>query len=202
MRLPISDPVIRGIARQWDLPPIVPSDNTYLDLLENIISQQLSGKVARTIFTRFCGLFPDSNPEPALVLNAPLASLREVGLSGAKCQYIKDAAIFAAENMDFFRCMSRYSDDEITEHLIQIKGVGEWTVQMLLIFSLNRPDVFPLNDLAIRNGMKELYKLNMGGKALNRELQIISDQWCPYRTLGTRYIWLFANNTKTKAERY
>lgn len=194
--LPFHDPVIESIAKQYTLPNLSESKDLYLDFVENIISQQLSGRVATAIFNRFLKLFPKGYPSAEILKETPIESLREAGLSNAKANYVKNVAEFAIANDLSVERIQSIDDEGIISLLTQIKGVGIWTAQMLLIFSLNRPDVFPIDDLAIRQGMKELYGVDKEGKDLKKELIGISEDWKPHRTLGTRYVWLYVNKKK------
>lgn len=201
VHLLFSDPIIEGIAKKYSLPQLNLSTDLYLDLIENIISQQLSGKVAKAIFTRFCSIFPNNYPAAKSVLLLPDEKLREVGLSGAKTQYVKAIAEFSLSNDLTVGKFSQLSDEEIIAQLVKVKGIGIWTAQMLLIFSLGRQNVFPVDDLAIRIGMQNLYGIKSQGVQLKKDMIAIAENWQPNRTLGTRYIWLHINNTKVKAER-
>ncbi len=196
MEIPFNDPIIRNLGNQYDLPQLVVSEDLYYNLLENIISQQLSGKVAKTIFNRFCDLYPNKYPTPKLVVQIPIDSLRAAGLSQAKSDYVKALAHFAINNKYIFADLYQMDDNEIIRLLVQIRGIGIWTVQMLLIFSMNRPDVFPIEDLAIRNGMQKLYGLNATGKELRKDMLRIASIWKPNSTLATRYIWAYMNDLK------
>jgi len=201
MKTPFNDPKIKNLGKQYDLPQLSVSADLYYDMIENIISQQLSGKVAKVIFNRFCHLYPNRYPDPILVVQTPICSLRDAGLSQAKSDYVKALAHFAINNKNIFVDLYQMEDNEIVRLLVQIRGIGVWTVQMLLIFSLNRPDVFPVDDLAIRNGMQKLYGLKTDGKELRNEMLSIARLWKPNSTLATRYIWAYVNDTKTKAQR-
>jgi len=161
----------------------------YRDLLESIMSQQLSVKAASTIFERFLALFPDRNPSPRRVLAATEEELRAAGVSRQKTGYLKNVAAFAQEN-DISRDALRRLDDEVIIALLtQIKGVGRWTVEMLLMFPLNRPDVFPADDLGIQIAMKRLYGLRTTGPRLRRRMTEIAEAWRPHRTLACKYLW-------------
>jgi DNA-3-methyladenine glycosylase II len=201
VKLPFADPIIDSISSKYELPKLKLSTDLYLDLIENIISQQLSGKVAKAIFTRFCSIFPNNYPAANLVLKLPDEKLREAGLSGAKTQYVKAIAEFSLSNDLTVIKFSQLSDEEIISQLVKVKGIGVWTAQMLLIFSLNRQNVFPVDDLAIRIGMQNLYGIASQGVQLKKDMIAIAENWQPNRTIGTRYIWLHINNTKVKAER-
>ncbi len=167
-------------------------DNVYLALLESIVSQQISVKAANAIFTRLCGLFPHNYPAADALLALPFDDLRGAGLSGQKVKYVQSVADFSLTNRldrPFFEPMT---DEEVVQYLIPIKGVGRWTVEMLLMFVLDRPDVFPIDDLVIRQRMILAYpELTKGltGKALYHKLQEIARSWRPYRTTASRYLW-------------
>ncbi len=196
-----TDGIIRKLAGQFEVNPLPVTNDIYLDMLENIVSQQLSGKVAAIIFNRFITLFPNRYPEPELLVRIDDAALREVGLSSAKTSYVKALAKFKLHHNPEVAQIQRLSDQEVIKLLTQVKGVGVWTVQMLLIFSLGRNDVFPVDDLAIRQGMAELYNLQTKGKELRLDLVQIAEKWAPYRTWGTRLIWAYVNSKKKNAAR-
>jgi DNA-3-methyladenine glycosylase II len=159
------------------------------DLLQSIVSQQLSVKAAATIFGRFCALFPEGRPEKEALAAMPEEILCSVGLSRQKAAYVRNVAAFFAEQPEWEQAIPVLSDADILQRLTRIKGVGTWTVEMLLMFSLNRPDVFPLGDLGIQQGMKRLYGLEESGKALLREMERIAEPWRPYRSYACYYLW-------------
>jgi len=170
-------------------------EDIYLSLLGSIISQQLSTKVARVIRNRFLDLFPAGYPQPKVVLAQPDETLRSVGLSYQKLGYIRNVASFAlAGNLDY-NVISQMEDEALIKHLMQIKGVGRWTAEMILMFTLTRPDAFPIDDLGIQNAMKKLYNLNQTGKILQTEMIRIAENWRPYRTLASRYLWQALDNS-------
>jgi DNA-3-methyladenine glycosylase II len=165
----------------------------YRSLVGSIVSQQLSTKVVRVIWNRFLDLFPDRYPEAKLLLATEHQSLRKVGLSNSKANYVKNVAEFGLNNDMSFDYLDRLTDDEIIDYLSQIKGVGKWTVQMILMFPMDRPDVFPSDDLGIQNIMKKLYQLDFEKKELKIRMNSIADQWRPYRTLASKYLWEIAD---------
>lgn len=167
-------------------------DRVYVALLESIVSQQISVKAADAIFARLCGLFPNNSPNPDALLALPFNDLRGAGLSGQKVKYIQSVADFSLTNRLDRAFLDPLTDEEIVQYLTPIKGVGRWTVEMLLMFVLDRPDVFPIDDLVIRQKMILAYpdRTNgLTGKALYKTLQEIADAWRPYRTLASRYLW-------------
>lgn len=170
------------------------SEDLYFRLLSAIVSQQLSTKVAATIFRRFTELFPGNYPLPQLVLEAPDETLRSAGLSFQKIGYIRNVAAFAAEGNMAHGTIDAMEDEALIQHLTQLKGVGRWTVEMLLMFALERPDVMPLDDLGIQNAMKRHYGLEEKGKALRLRMLEIAEAWKPHRTLACKYLWRSLDN--------
>ena len=163
--------------------------DVYFALLQSIVSQQLSTKVARIIFNRLTDLFVDGYPKAEQLLITEHKVLRSIGLSNNKVNYVKNVAEFSLQNNITFDYLLLKTDDEIIEYLTQIKGVGKWTVQMILMFPMDRPNVFPVDDLGIQNGMKDLYQVNLEKKELKLKLIEIAKKWHPYKTLASKYIW-------------
>lgn len=167
------------------------SSDLYLSLLKAIVSQQLSVKAADTIWNRFLKLFKDNYPDAAKLLKMKDEKLRTAGLSFQKAGYLKNIARFSIEQTLDYKKLKSKSDEELINYLVGIKGVGQWTVEMLLMFSLERPDVFPKDDLGIQNGMKILYGISTDKKQMLLEMESIAENWRPYRTLACRYIWRY-----------
>ncbi len=161
----------------------------YFSLLNSIVSQQLSTKVARIIFNRFTDLFIDGYPKVEQLLITEHEVLRSVGLSNNKANYVKNVAEFSLQNNITFDFLQLKTDDEIINYLTQIKGVGKWTVQMILMFPMDRPNVFPVDDLGIQNGMKKIYGIDLEKKELKLKLHEIAKKWHPYKTLASKYVW-------------
>lgn len=183
------DALLQSITEKIDLPALQAHQDVYLALLESIVSQQLSVKAADTIFKRFLGLFKDGYPNPQILMEMDLPALREVGLSRQKATYLQAVATFHLTYSLDYQTFAGKTDTEIIEYLTQIKGVGKWTVEMLLIFVLQRPDVFAVDDLGIQNAIKKLYRLDLVGKELKAEMQALSTKWQPHRSLACRYLW-------------
>lgn len=172
-------PIEHPLYNDWDL---------FRSLTNAIIYQQLSGKAASTILNRFIALFDvDEFPEPQDVLGASVERLREGGVSRQKAGYLKDLAQKYSDGTLQPDALSDMSDEEVIEHLTQVKGVGLWTAQMYLIFTMLRPNVFPLGDLGFRNGLSRNYGIEdfKDEDALNR----IRELWQPFSTVGTLYMW-------------
>jgi len=162
--------------------------NYFKSLLRSIIHQQLSSKAAGTIENRFLELYNASRyPSPEEVLKTPAEVIQNVGISRMKTEYIRGLAKVIVDRDIRLEKLKELSNDEVGTVLKQVRGIGQWTVDMFLIFSLNRPDVFPLNDLGIQKGLM----LFLGrAKYLNRESMLsYSEKWKPYRTLVSLYLW-------------
>jgi DNA-3-methyladenine glycosylase II len=183
------DPLMAPILPLITLPEIEVHNDIYTDLLGSIVSQQLSVKAAATIQSRFLDLFPERKPLPELVVAMSPDTMRAVGLSGQKASYIRNVAAYWIEKQRDTEDWMGMSDDDIIAELTQIKGVGKWTVQMILMFRLNRLDVFPIDDLGIRQGMIKIYGVEETGKALVKRLHEIAEPWRPYRSIACRYVW-------------
>jgi len=166
-------------------------------LCASIMSQQLSTKVAAVIHKRFLDLFGGKTPLPEDILEVPEEQLRGIGLSNAKTAYIRNVAKFAMERGISYKVLQKMSDEEVISYLTEIKGVGKWTVEMMLMFALGREDVFPADDLGIQQGMIGLYKLNPENKKQFREdMQLIAQKWSPYRTYASIYLWRWKDEEK------
>ena len=162
--------------------------NYFKSLLRSIIHQQLSGKAARTIENRFLELYNGNRyPTPEEVLKTPEEAIQNVGISRMKTEYIRGLAKIIDDGDIRLEKLTELSNDEVGNVLKEVKGIGQWTVDMFLIFSLNRPDVFPLNDLGIQKGLMLFLDR---AKYLNRESMLsYSEKWKPYRTLVSLYLW-------------
>jgi DNA-3-methyladenine glycosylase II len=161
----------------------------YLHLCGSIMSQQLSTKVADVIWKRFLALY-DKHPTPEQIIDTPFATLRGIGLSNAKVSYVQNVARFALEKGMEWKQLQKMSNDEIIAYLTQIKGVGRWTTEMLLMFSLGREDVFAVDDLGIQNAMIKIYRLdNTDKKKLREDMLRISKRWSPFRTYACLHLW-------------
>lgn len=176
------------------LPQRHPARDLYSGLISSIVSQQLSVKAAAIIHGRFIELFEKKYPQAEELLAFTDSELRAVGLSGQKTKYVRNVATFFQEKALFDKDWSEESDEAVIELLTEIKGVGTWTVQMILIFVLNRTDVMPVLDLGIQNGMIKIYKLKQQKKELHAKMEKISQKWKPFRSVACLYLWEIANN--------
>lgn len=183
-----ADPILGKVIDRVTLEPLHLHNNYFRSLIEGVISQQLSVKAADTIFARFTGLFPATTfPDPHDIIEIPLHHMRSIGLSGQKAHYIKHIAQARIAGTIDFANLHTLPDQEIIIQLTRIKGIGQWTAEMFLLFSLGRPDVFSYGDLGLRNAIKNLY--NLRKEPSPARAATISRPWRPYRSLASRYLW-------------
>jgi len=182
------DPEIVTLLNHFKIDDLKLEKNYFKSLTRSILYQQLSGKAAKTISNRFISLYPNkSYPLPQDVLNTKHEILRSVGISNAKAYYIKNIAEAFTNDTINHKNFHVLSDTEIMDQLISIKGVGPWTIQMFLMFTLNRLDVFPTGDLGVQKGFKIYFKLKELPSA--KEMLLRSELWRPYRTVMSIYFW-------------
>ena len=185
-----ADPVLRPIITKVGPCTLHPRSDLFIVLCQSIFSQQISTAVATTLFGRFRKLFPKCRPTPRRVKQLLLGDeslFAGCGLSRQKRTYLIDLAHHFENGLVPWRRFGAMSDEEIIESLTQIKGIGRWTVEMLLIFTLNRPDVLPVDDLGLRKGIQQAYGLTeMPKKA---EMEKIAEPWRPWRSIATWYMW-------------
>lgn len=183
------DRTLRPLISQIAFPVARRNRDIYAILLHSIIAQQLSVKAADTIHARVLALFPENYPTPALLRKMPAARLRAAGLSRQKTAYLKAIARFSLDQGMHYPTLAKLTDQQIIAHLTQIHGVGRWTVEMLLIFSFNRKDVFSVDDVGIQNAMARLYGIEQEGRLLKQSMLNIAERWRPYRAIVCRYLW-------------
>jgi DNA-3-methyladenine glycosylase II len=169
---------------------LAPRRDYYVVLCKAIFSQQLSTSVAAVLFGRFRDQFPARRPTPPRTLeliNGDLESIRRCGLSRQKASYIKDLAAHFATNEIPTRRLAGMSDQEVIDSLVRVKGIGRWTAEMFLIFTLNRPDVLPIDDLGLRKGMQRFFRR----RAIPSPATLVklAEPWKPYRSIATWYLW-------------
>lgn len=162
--------------------------NPFESLLQSIISQQLSGKAAKAIHTRFQNYYKNILPTPQQIISTPNEILRvQIGLSYKKIEYIKELSSRILNGKLDFVSLINNSDEEVIAELIKVKGIGRWTAEMFLIFCLEREDVIPLGDLGVRKAIKRLY--NLPQLPDESSILAISLPWRPYRSIATWYLW-------------
>ena len=190
------DPVLKKIISTLDSPKPIVSNGVYADLIKAIIYQQISTKAADKIYERFTLLVELDLQNPLRLLSVDFEDLRGAGLSRQKANYVTNIADFFVDEKIKEDKWEKMSDQEIVDYLTQIKGVGKWTVEMMLIFSLGRPDVFPDRDYAIQMVIKDLYGLDTEKTALIKEINALSLNWSPNRTLATLYLWQWVRHLR------
>lgn len=180
-----ADPVMARLVKKYKLSRFRITDNPLRDLVESIISQQLSVKAAATIYKRFLALYGGKFPSAQRIIKTPPARIRSCGVSGSKSAYIKNVArAFAAGHLDR-KYLAKMTDEEVRERLVAIKGVGQWTAEMFLIFSLARPDVFSPGDVGLQNAIRKQY----GKKPKPATMERLSRRWSPYGSYASRLLW-------------
>ena len=164
-----------------------PRNQIYRSLVRAILYQQLAGKAAAAIERRVCALFSGRIPPPEVFLRTPDAPLLAAGLSRQKLSYLRDVAGGFADGRLRPQRLARLPDVDVVTAVTALRGIGEWTAHMLLIFSLGRPDVLPVGDYGVRKGMQHLYGLRQ--LPAPRTMERIAAPWRPYRSIGAWYIW-------------
>lgn len=193
-----ADPILGGVIKRIELPERTPNRDYFFALVRTIIRQQLSGRAADAIERNFLALFDSSVPSPAEILVLSDLTLRGAGFSFSKISYIKNLArateeglahpkLHAKEGSIVFDQLDALTNEEIVALLTQVKGIGQWTVEMFLMFTLERPDIFSYGDLGLRNAMQRLYKFKKHPS--KRTAERIAKRWSPHRTLACRYLW-------------
>jgi len=185
------DIVLRKIIKEYQIEELSGETDLFQDLIESIINQQLSGKAAATIFGRFKKLFKDKFPKPQQILKTSDEKIRECGISFPKIKYIKGICQAIIDGSLNVKKISQLSDEEVIIELTKLKGVGRWTAEMILIFSLRRPDVFSIGDLGLRSAVSLHYKIK---RENIKKIEKISQNWSPYRSLAARLLWRSLNN--------
>jgi DNA-3-methyladenine glycosylase II len=182
------DPEMTPLLDAFQMEDLQPETDYYRSLTRAIIYQQLSGKAAKTISDRFVALYKEKKyPSPKDVLKTDHEILRSVGLSNAKAKYIKNISEAFLDGSVDHQNLGSLSDDDIMNQLVSIKGVGPWTAQMFLMFTLNRPDIFPTGDLGVQKGFQQYFKLKELPSPKIMEKR--SQKWKPHRTVASLFFW-------------
>ena len=170
-------------------------NNIHLHLCNSIMSQQLSTKVADVFQQRFLDLYGGKTPTAKQVVDTPFETLRSIGLSNAKANYVKNVCQFFIDENITDAKLHKMSNEEVIDYLTQIKGVGKWTVEMILMFTLGREDIFAVDDLGIQQAICKLYKIDATDKkAMKEKMLMVSQKWKPYRTYACKYLWGWKDN--------
>ena len=181
------DPKLRGIINEVGEYRVKLTRNYYQSLVEAIITQQLAGSAVDSIIRRFKNLYNSRFPKPLDVIQTPAHKLRKTGLSGMKIVYIKELSKKIESNELKMRKIPKLSDDKIIDELTRVKGIGRWTAEMFLIFSLGRLDVLPVGDLGLKKAIQQMYSLKQLPQS--SEIEEYAERWRPYRTIATWYLW-------------
>jgi DNA-3-methyladenine glycosylase II len=183
------DPKMAKIINQIGTYKIKTRPNRYQSLVEIIITQQLSGLAAKAISTKFRKIYHPQRtfPKPYQVIDTPYAKLRKAGLSKMKISYIKEISKKIESKELPMRSFSKMSDEDIIQNLTEIRGIGRWSAEMFLIFTLGRLDILPVGDLGIKKGFQKLYSLEYMPE--EKEMIALAERWRPYRTVATWYLW-------------
>jgi DNA-3-methyladenine glycosylase II len=182
-----SDPILAAIIERVGPCQMTYTEPIFESLARSIVYQQLSGKAAATIFGRFLSASGGTPLTPKKVLRLSFEEMRALGLSTQKATYVRDLAEKTAAKEVVFEKFQSMTNDEIMASLTQVKGIGVWTVQMFLMFSLRRPDVLPCGDLGIRNAVQKAYGLE--SPATVTQIEQIGTTWRPYCTIASWYLW-------------
>jgi DNA-3-methyladenine glycosylase II len=170
-------------------------NDPFQSLVESIIYQQLAGKAANAIYNRFINYYNNKQITPTLILNSPNDNLKKVGLSNRKIDYLKDLALHVYDGRINLEELPKMNDEEIINKLVNVKGIGRWTSEMFLIFSLGRQDILPVTDLGVRKAIQKVYSLSELPKP-NIMIEI-AKPWRPYRSIATWYLWKSLSNFNT-----
>jgi DNA-3-methyladenine glycosylase II len=182
----IKDPIIEALIKKYGELDWNYEVDIYRDIIESIISQQLSVKASDTIFKRVIDLFGGKLPTPQEVLLMPDEKMRACGVSFSKIKYIKGFCQVIVDKQIDLENLPTLSDEEVVEELTQLKGIGKWTAEMILIFTLKRPDIFSMGDLGLRTAVSRLYMVDRDDiKAIEK----ITSKWMPFRSMASRYLW-------------
>ena len=165
--------------------------NPFEALVEAIITQQISDSAGKSISIKFKNLFGKKYPTPSDIVKLSKDEIKSIGLSRMKAEYIFDISQMIVDKKLNFKIFTKMSNDDVISELTKIRGIGKWTAEMYLIFALGRIDVFPLGDLGLINGIKKLYNLE---NPSTDDILKITNNWIPYRTIGTWYIWRGVKN--------
>lgn len=192
------DPVLYAFAQRYGPIEMTKNKRSHFEaLVEAVVSQQLSVKASDTIFKRFVALFPGKKfPTAEMILEITPETMRSVGISYSKAKYILDLAQKVHTKDLKLSRLGKLGNEEVIGELTKVKGIGRWTAEMFLMFSLCREDVFSLGDLGLKNAIKKLYKLK--AHPTEKHMQKLLKQWSPYKTYAARYLWKSLDNEPVK----
>jgi DNA-3-methyladenine glycosylase II len=183
------DPVLGKVIKRVGLCTMTPRKDYFVMLCRAIYAQQVSTRVAEVLFQRFKALCPSGRVTPMAVIELIKveSNIKAAGLSRQKAIYLKDLAEHFIDNRIPIKKLAKMTDDEIIESLVAVNGVGRWTAEMFLMFVLNRPDVLPVDDLGLREGVRDVF--NLPERPKPKEVIEMGERWRPYRSVATWYFW-------------
>lgn len=189
-----NDPKLAVLINKYGDCTLKPHTDYYRELVDSIISQQLSVKASQTIFNRFLDLFDGNMPSPKQILEIDTEKIRGVGCSYAKTKYIKDLAAHIEDGRLDLDHIATLPNEEVINQLVAVKGIGEWSAHMFMIFSLGRTNILPTGDLGIRNAFTQIYGLEDTRPA--ELLQIsLQNHWDPFQSVAAWYLWKSLDNS-------
>jgi DNA-3-methyladenine glycosylase II len=193
-QLATNDKTLDIVISKYGICTITPHTNYYEELVGSIISQQLSVKAASTIWNRFLAMYNGKTPTPEQIINTDIEDIRKVGASYAKARYIQDLAFHILDGKLDLAHIATLPNDTVIEQLTAVKGIGEWSAHMFMIFSLGRLDILPWGDLGVRKSMQQLY--NLPALPNKAEMLEVAEQnnWHPYESVAAWYLWKNLDN--------
>ncbi len=198
----LKDQILSGIISTIQIEPLRKKTPIHMALVRSIVSQQLSTKVAQVIYTRVINLLMHEGLHLSDFDSISVENLRGVGLSQSKANYILNVIAFFKENKLNDKVLFQKSDEELSVLFTSIKGIGKWSVQMILMFAMQRENVFPEDDLGIQESMKKLYQIKTENKKeLKQKMQQIAKAWEPYRTYACIYLWRYKDVASTSTKK-
>jgi DNA-3-methyladenine glycosylase II len=189
-----NDPKLGKLIKKYGDCTLKPHSDYYRELVDSIISQQLSVKAGQTIFNRFLDLFGGQMPTPKQIMDTDIEKLRSVGCSYAKSAYIKDLATHIEDGRLDLEHIATLPNDEVIKQLVAVKGIGEWSAHMFMIFSLGRTNILPTGDRGIRNAFAHMYGLEDTRPATLLQISL-QNHWEPYQSVASWYLWKSLDNS-------
>lgn len=192
-----NDPIIARLIAQYPAQRLEKHSDYYYQLVSSIIGQQISVHAAKAILKRFIDLFDGTFPTPQQVVSMDFDAIKSAGLGTMKTRYVQDLATKVIDGIVTFDQFDTMSNEAVVEELIKVKGIGEWTAHMFLMFSMARTDILPVGDLGVRNGITTLYGLPTQASAEDIIRIANENNWHPYESIASLYVWLSLENITT-----
>ena len=191
----VTDPIIYEYIEKIPLEPLELPTNLFERLGRSIIGQQLSVKAAATIYRRLVELFPSGELDPAGLLALPDETMRGCGISGSKTKSLKDLATKVLDGTVDLNALHSLPEEEVIERLTKVRGIGRWTAEMFLMFSLGREDIFSHGDLGLKNAIQKMYGFKK--PPTQKQIERIVKKWSPYKSHASRVLWRSLDNEPT-----